>query len=81
MFNELLTIKDLGKYLGLGQTSIYKKMRSYGGTSYDPTFPKPVFVASNSPRWFRKDIDDWLESKKLTENETQGNEYEQYERC
>lgn len=68
MFNELLTIKELGKYLGLGQTSIYKKMRSYGGTAYDPSFPKPVLVGTNSPRWFRKDIDAWLETKKVADN-------------
>jgi|GEM_PF-5035127 len=60
MEKRLLTTKDVLTVLGIGRTKLYEIIN-------DPSeqFPQPVMTGWAN-RYDRKDIDQWIESKKLT---------------
>lgn len=56
----LLTGKMVSKITGLSRSSIYNKLNEKS-RYHDPLFPRPFSLGLRSNRWFRRDIDRWIE--------------------
>ena len=50
--------KELAKYLGMGESTIFKKMKS------DPDFPRPTKVSQQVTVWDIRDIDNYMARKR-----------------
>jgi predicted DNA-binding transcriptional regulator AlpA len=59
MVDPLWTIQDVGRFLGLGASSIRRKLKA-GSEFFDPDFPKPFPVAQRELRWEPADVREWV---------------------
>ena len=60
--NQLISIKEVIKFVGVGRSTIYEMMDEYS-PYYDPTFPKKVKITQNRIGWSAYEIHQWIESK------------------
>ncbi|WP_350643173.1 AlpA family phage regulatory protein [Psychrobacter sp. HY3-MNA-CIBAN-0198] len=59
---QLLSIKDVGNYIGLSRSTIYE-MVNEKSDRYDPTFPKKVQLTQVRVVWVASEIAEWIDSK------------------
>lgn len=57
MLPKLLKINEVGEALGLGRGVIYRLMKD------DETFPRPVYIRPNVPRFKESEVLAWLEAR------------------
>ena len=60
--NQLISIKEVIKFVGVGRSTIYEMMDEYS-PYYDPTFPKKVKITQNRIGWSALEINQWIEDK------------------
>jgi prophage regulatory protein len=60
--NQIINIKQVALFIGVGRSSIYEMMDEYS-PYYDPTFPKKVKITQNRIGWPAYEIHQWIESK------------------
>ena len=56
---QLLSIKDVGSYIGLSRSTIYE-MVNEKSDRYDPTFPKKVQLTQVRVVWVASEIVEWI---------------------
>jgi prophage regulatory protein len=56
---QLLSIKDVGSYIGLSRSTIYE-MVNEKSDRYDPTFPKKVQLTQVRVVWVASEIAEWI---------------------
>lgn len=56
---QLLSIKDVGSYIGLSRSTIYE-MLNEKSDRYDPTFPKKVQLTQVRVVWVASEIAEWI---------------------
>ena len=59
--NQLISIKEVIKFVGVGRSTIYEMMDEFS-PYYDPTFPKKVKITQNRIGWSAYEINQWIES-------------------
>ncbi|MYE02961.1 MAG: AlpA family phage regulatory protein [Alphaproteobacteria bacterium] len=57
MLPKLLTIAQVGEALGLGRGVIYRLLKD------DDSFPRPLYIRPNVPRFNEDEIREWLEAR------------------
>lgn len=60
--NQLISIKDVVKIIGVGRSTVYAMMDE-NSPYYDPTFPKKVKITQNRICWSAYEIHQWIENK------------------
>lgn len=58
----LIKLRDVQKATALSRSSIYCKMNPKDAR-YDPEFPRPVRIASNSVAWIEQEIQAWIDKR------------------
>ena len=60
--NQLISIKEVIKFVGVGRSTIYEMMDEYS-PYYDPTFPKKANLTAGRVGWSAWEINQWIESR------------------
>ena len=60
--NQLISIKEVIKIIGVGRSTIYEMMNEFS-PYYDRTFPKKVQIIQNRIGWSAYEIHQSIESK------------------
>ena len=58
MTDTLLNVRDVAARLGVCRPTVYNILKR------DPSFPRPIHIASRSPRWRAAELAAWIESKR-----------------
>lgn len=59
MTKRVLRRPELEKMTGISRSTIYEKLNPKSAY-YDPTFPKPVRLGSNTVGWIEDDVNAWI---------------------
>lgn len=62
MAESLLRIESLCACIDLSSSAIYDRLNP-DSPRFDPTFPKPVKVGSQSVAWLQSEVDAWIMSR------------------
>lgn len=60
--NQLINIKQVVLFTGVGRSTIYEMMDE-NSPYYDATFPRKVKITQNRIGWSAYEIHQWIESK------------------
>lgn len=58
----LIKLRDVQRVTALSRSSIYCKMNPKDAR-YDPTFPRPVRIASNAIAWIEEEVQAWIDAR------------------
>ncbi|MBS1040985.1 AlpA family transcriptional regulator [Gluconobacter cerinus] len=61
-YERLLTVREVQNRTGWSRATIYRHMA-------DGTFPQPHRLSAGSVRWEHRDIEEWINSKKIIRRE------------
>lgn len=59
---RVMRIKQLSSVIGLAKSTIYDLLNP-SSPRHDPTFPKPIKLASTSVGWLEVEVEQWIVGK------------------